>query len=115
MHMWKICSTFAPQRSLNENIKDMIMKEEISQDPIRVVFEEAERQSAAYDGEKMIGECQYNVDWTGNWVIVHTGVRPEYNGRGIARRLVECVIAAAQERGAKIIPVCSYAQKVMTN
>ena len=84
------------------------------QDPIRIVFEEAEQQAAAYDGDKMIGECQYTVDRTGKWVIVHTGVRTEYNGRGIAKRLVECVIEAAREHGVKIIPVCSYAQRMMS-
>ena len=93
----------------------MIMKEDKSQDLIRVVFEEAERQAAAYDGDKQIGECQYRVDGVGKWVIVHTGVRPEYNGRGIAKRLVECIIEAARERQTKIIPVCSYAQRMMTS
>ena len=87
---------------------------ELNVDIIRIVFEAEKQQSAAYDGEKMIGECQYSVDRTGQWVIVHTGVRPEYNGRGIAKRLVECVIAAARERGAKIIPLCSYAQRMMS-
>lgn len=80
---------------------------------IRVVFEEADRQALAYDGEEQIGECQFNVDKTGKWVIMHTGVRPEYNGRGIAKRLVECVIAAARERGVKIVPLCSYAKHMM--
>ena len=92
----------------------MTTKEQIEQDPIRIVFEEAEKQAAAYDGDKPIGECQYNVDRTGKWVIVHTGVRPEYNGRGIAKRLVECIIAAARERGIKILPVCSYAQRMIS-
>ena len=82
--------------------------------PIRIVFEEAERQAAAYDGEKQIGECQYSVDRVGKWVIMHTGVRSEYNGRGIARQLVEKVIEAARERGVKIVPVCSYAQRMMS-
>ena len=91
----------------------MSKKEESAQDPIRIVFEEAERQSAAYDGDKMIGECQYSAAGTTKWIIAHTGVRPEYNGRGIAKRLVECVIAAARERGVKIVPVCSYAQRMM--
>ena len=80
---------------------------------IRVVFEESKQQSAAYDGDKMIGECQYSIDRTGKWVIVHTGVRPEYNGRGIAKKLVECVIEAARECGVKIVPFCSYAQRMM--
>lgn len=82
---------------------------------IRIVFEEASQQALAYDGTKPIGECQYDVDSTGKWIIVHTGVRPEYNGRGIAKRLVESVIEAARERGTKIIPLCSYAQRLMTS
>ena len=81
--------------------------------PIRIVFEEASQQAFAYDGEKPIGECQYDVDSTGKWIIVHTGVRPEYNGRGIAKRLVESVIEVAREHGTKIIPLCSYAQHLM--
>ena len=102
-----------------ENIKNRIgktkrEKQELEQDPIRIVFEEAERQAAAYDGEKQIGECQYSVDRVGKWVIMHTGVRSEYNGRGIARQLVEKVIEAARERGVKIVPVCSYAQRMMS-
>ena len=93
----------------------MPMKQELEQSAIRVVFEPSEQQSVAYDGDRPIGECQYNVDKTGQWVIMHTGVRPEYNGRGIAKRLVETVIDAARERGAKIIPLCSYAQRLMTD
>lgn len=89
----------------------MTKKEE--QDSIRIVFEAENRQALAYDGDQVIGECQYTMERPDKWVIVHTGVRPEYNGRGIAKRLVECVIEAARERGAKIIPVCSYAQRMM--
>ena len=80
---------------------------------IRVVFEESKQQAAAYYGDKIIGECQYNAGGTAKWIITHTGVRHEYNGRGIAKRLVECVIAAARERGAKILPLCSYAKHMM--
>lgn len=87
---------------------------ELNVDIIRIVFEAEKQQSAAYDGDKMIGECQYNVDQTGKWVIMHTCVRSEYNGRGIAKRLVECLIAAAREKQVKIIPVCSYAQRMMS-
>ena len=80
---------------------------------IRIEFEEARQQVAAYDGEKQIGECQFIVDSTTQWTITHTGVRPEYGGRGIARQLVECVIAEAQARNVRIVPVCSYAKRVM--
>ena len=80
---------------------------------IRIVFEEARRQAAAYDGEKQIGECQFIVDSANRWTITHTGVRPEYGGRGIAKQLVERVIAEAQARNVRIVPVCSYAKRVI--
>ena len=80
---------------------------------IRVVFAESKQQAAAYDGDIMIGECQYSAAGTTQWIIAHTGVRPEYNGHGIAKRLVECVIAEARARGVRITPLCSYARHMM--
>ena len=44
----------------------------------------------------------------GTITIDHTGVPPEYEGRGIAARLVNRAIADAREQGFKITPVCSY-------
>ena len=49
------------------------------------------------------------------WTINHTGVRPEYNGRGIARKLLMKLIEEARARQVKIQPVCSYAKKIMTS
>ena len=36
------------------------------------------------------------------------GVPPEYEGRGIAARLVNRAISDAREQGFKITPLCSY-------
>lgn len=47
------------------------------------------------------------------WTIVHTGVAPEYEGKGIAKRLVFKVAEEAEKRKTKVIPVCSYAAKVL--
>lgn len=44
----------------------------------------------------------------GTITIDHTGVPPEYEGQGIAARLVNKAIADAREQGFKITPVCSY-------
>ena len=79
---------------------------------ITVVFEENANRSAAYDGDKQIGECEFMVSG-GTWTITHTGVRPEYGGQGLARRLVEKVIGEARSRKVKIVPVCSYAVKMI--
>ena len=84
-----------------------------SKEQINVVFEEDCNRSAAYADEKQIGECEFSVS-DNVWTITHTGVRPEYGGRGIAKKLVLKVIEAARAKNAKIVPLCSYADKLMT-
>ncbi len=79
---------------------------------IDVVMEEAANRSAAYDGEKQIGECEYSETPDG-WVIYHTGVAPQYEGKGIARRLVYKVTEAAEKKGVPVDATCSYAKRVL--
>ena len=79
---------------------------------MNIVWEAEERRSAAYDGEKCVGFAEIE-DEDGRRVITHTEVDPAYGGQGIARRLIEEVIAAARRDGAKIVPLCSYAAKMM--
>ncbi|MCR5590316.1 MAG: GNAT family N-acetyltransferase [Lachnospiraceae bacterium] len=79
---------------------------------IKVVFEEENFWSAAYDGDVLIGECDYTVN-DGKWAIVHTEVVPEHGGKGIAKRLVFTVVEEAEKKGTGIIPVCSYAAKIL--
>lgn len=80
---------------------------------MQIVFETAERRSAAYDGEKRIGLAEIE-ERAGRWVITHTEVDPAYGGQGIARRLIEEIIRAARREGKKIVPLCSYADKMLT-
>ena len=79
---------------------------------ISVVFEKDAQRSAAYKDGKLIGECEFSPSEK-RWIIAHTGVRPAYEGQGIARRLVECVIEAARSEQVKIKPLCPYAKKMM--
>lgn len=79
---------------------------------ITVVFEPELNRSAAYIDGKHVGECEFTVE--GNiWSITHTGVDPAYGGRGIAKMLVLKVIEEARGQQVRIIPVCSYAKRVM--
>ena len=84
----------------------------MNQCDVVVVFEEGQRRSAAYVDGVQVGECEFGVS-DGRWVIEHTGVRSEYGGRGIARRLVERVIDEARVRGVKVGAECSCARRVM--
>ena len=87
---------------------------------IKVVFDEERNCSLALDGDTEIGECCYEPDTgatsdqgSGTWTIVHTGVRPEYEAKGIAKRLVFKVTEEAEKRKLKVVPLCSYAVKVL--
>ena len=79
---------------------------------MQIRYEVEHGRSAAYDKENRVGIAEFE-DADGRWVITHTEVDPAYGGQGIARRLIEEVIAAARRDGAKIVPLCSYADKMM--
>lgn len=79
---------------------------------IDVVMESEANRSVALDGEKVIGECEYQVTSDG-WIIYHTGVDPDYEGKGIARRLVYKVLETAERQGVTVSATCSYAASVI--
>ncbi len=68
--------------------------------------------SIATDNGKEIGECVYAISENG-WNIYHTGVSPQYEGKGIAKRLVYKVIEAAERNCVNITATCSDARKVL--
>lgn len=84
-----------------------------SSDGIAVTFDESRCRSVALDGGSVIGECDCIVNGA-IWTITHTGVDPAYGGKGIAKRLVNKVVEEARARQIKIVPLCSYAAKMMT-
>ena len=53
-------------------------------------------------------EMTFATATDGTITIDHTGVPAEYEGRGIAAKLVNRAIADAREQGFRIVPVCSY-------
>lgn len=53
-------------------------------------------------------EMTYRKRPDGSMVIDHTGVPPNFEGRGVAARLVKHAIADARKTGFKITPACSY-------
>lgn len=55
---------------------------------VKVVFEPEKFRAAAYDGNKIVGECTYSNSEK-IWIIDHTQVADGYSGQGIAARLVK--------------------------
>lgn len=53
-------------------------------------------------------ELDYYVNRNGIIIATHTGVRPQYQGQGLAGLLFNELIVLAKELNTTIIPYCSY-------
>jgi uncharacterized protein len=69
--------------------------------------EQAGEYHAHIAGNPHIGRLTWVLS-VGARVAEHTLVPPAIGGRGVAARLVEALVADAQEQGFKIVPECSY-------
>lgn len=79
---------------------------------IEIVFKLDDNKAIAYDSEKKVGECDFE-EIDDIWNITHTEVDSDYQGQGIARKLVENVIENSQKYNKKITATCSYARKII--
>ncbi len=79
---------------------------------IKIVFKKELNKSIAYHNDESIGECEF-VEEGNVWNIAHTWVYQDYQGQGIAKRLVKSVIEQASANNKRLRATCSYAQKVL--
>ena len=79
---------------------------------IDIRFDKANNQSIAMVNNDIIGRCSFTIK-DNKWYINHTVVKSEYGGRGIAKQLVSIIIDEARKQNIKIVPICSYAQKMI--
>ncbi|WP_035856307.1 GNAT family N-acetyltransferase [Cryptosporangium arvum] len=67
---------------------------------------DASRYEADVDGAQA-GVVEYQLD--GDTIMfTHTGVPPEFEGRGIASQLARFVLDDARARGLEVLPRCPY-------
>ena len=79
---------------------------------INIKFIKKENRAVAYDNLIEIGECEFK-ELEDTWNIIHTVVDSKYQGQGIAKALVKCVIKNSEEYNRNLIAECSYAKKVL--
>ncbi len=79
---------------------------------IDVIFDSENSRSVAFHGDKLVGECDYEVS-DGRWNIYHTEILSEYEGKGIAKRLVYKLLEESEKSTVTIAATCSYARKVI--
>ena len=79
---------------------------------VDIRFDKPNNQSLATINDDIIGRCSFTIK-DNKWYINHTVVKSEYGGRGIAKQLVRIIVSEARKQGVKIVPICSYAQKML--
>lgn len=79
---------------------------------IKIEFVIKSLKAVAYDNDLVIGVCKF-LQNSKTWNIVHTHVDSKYQGQGIAKKLVNCVVLNAKNSGVNIIADCSYAKKIL--
>jgi predicted GNAT family acetyltransferase len=64
----------------------------------------------AVSDEKEAGRMTYS--WAGNnkFIIDHTEVNSEFNGKGVGKKMVLAAVEYARENDLKIIPLCPFAK-----
>jgi len=63
---------------------------------------------AFFDG-KQAGLMTYSWAGADKFIIDHTEVEPEFNGKGVGKELVYQAVEFARENNLKIIPLCPFA------
>jgi predicted GNAT family acetyltransferase len=73
-----------------------------------IVHDQEKSRFALYDAAGVaVGELEYHREGDSLYAD-HTGVRPDYEGQGLAGRLLGALAAYAEREGLRIIPVCPY-------
>ena len=79
---------------------------------IKIKFDKNNNRAIALEADIIIGECNF-IENEENWNIIHTEVNKSYQGQGIARRLVDCIVKKAKDCNKNVIAECSYAKKIL--
>ena len=60
------------------------------------------------------GEMTYFWSNDDTFVIDHTGVEPAFEGKGVAKELMNAAVCFARDSNCKIVPACSFARAMFT-
>ncbi|UWY26677.1 GNAT family N-acetyltransferase [Flavobacterium sp. TR2] len=66
---------------------------------------------AVEDG-KEAGKMTYTWAGDSKFIIDHTEVSPDFNGKGVGKKLVMAAVDYARNNNLKIIPLCPFAKSV---
>lgn len=64
----------------------------------------------ATENEKQAGLMTYSWAGTDKFIINHTEVSQDFNGKGVGKKLVLAAVDFARKENKKIIPLCPFAK-----
>lgn len=79
---------------------------------IRQINQNAKGSFKAFENNEEVGTLDYTMDEKNTMLLNHTEVSPAFEGKGIAKKLVMQSVEYARENDLKILPRCSYAEKL---
>ena len=97
----------------NKAIMITIQHQETDKSGIFETWMRATEEGACTDSVQ-VGEMTYQRPTPQQMIIDHTRVFDGFEGRGIARQMVLAAVDFARTNSRQIIPVCSYAQALLT-
>lgn len=77
------------------------------QDSYKVYHNPAENRFEIHLGDDL-AELTYAWRGENTLILIHTGVPPAWEGRGIGSRLVKAALEYAREHNYRIVPLCSF-------
>ncbi|WP_427873153.1 GNAT family N-acetyltransferase [Flavobacterium sp. MMS24-S5] len=66
----------------------------------------------AIEDGKEAGKMTYTWAGDSKFIIDHTEVSPDFNGKGVGKKLVMAAVEYARANNLKIIPLCPFAKSV---
>ena len=66
----------------------------------------------ALEDDKQAGKMTYTWAGDSKFIIDHTEVNTEFNGKGVGKKLVIAAVEYARANNLKIIPLCPFAKSV---
>jgi len=77
---------------------------------MEIIIEESDGKGAfrAMEGDVQMGEIDYIWRGRSKILVFHTGVEPEFEGQGIATKLLMEAVDFVRENNVKIIPLCPF-------
>ena len=66
----------------------------------------------AIEDGKEAGKMTYTWAGDSKFIIDHTEVSPDFNGKGVGKKLVMATVEYARANNLKIIPLCPFAKSV---